>query len=61
VDGLTVDVFAGFDAGAGPFFFVFFFLSDLLFQPFDVFDAAAAVAPLDASLVYSTRTKSFDQ
>lgn len=44
VGGLVDEVlFDGFAGGAGPFFFVFFFLSDLLFHPFD------AVA-LDASL-----------
>jgi hypothetical protein len=47
-----VEVLFVFDVVAWPFFFVFFFLSDLLFQPFDVFDAAAAAAPLDPSLVY---------
>jgi hypothetical protein len=45
-----------FDGGACAFFFpfslfVFFFFSDLLFQPFDAF-AAAAAATLDDSLVY---------
>jgi len=51
VDCLFAEVLFVFDGVAWPFFFVFFFLSDLLFQPFDVFDAAAA-APLDPSLVY---------
>jgi hypothetical protein len=54
VDGLFDEVLAGFDDGVGPFFFVFFFLSDLLFQPFDVFDAAAAAA-FGVSLVFTKK------
>jgi len=55
VDCLFAEILFVFDVVAWPFFFVFFFLSDLLFQPFDVFDAAAAAA-FGVSLVF-TKTK----
>ncbi len=55
IDCLFAEVLAGFDDGVWPFFFVFFFLSDLLFQPFDVFDAAAAAAAFGVSLVFTKK------
>ncbi len=55
IDCLFDEVFIGFDDDVWPFFLVFFFLSDLLFQPLDVFDAAAAAAALDVSLVFTKK------